>query len=67
MPFRTMATLNLQPIRLLTQEDTRFLEPADSPISHTNLWEWEATQHKGDTLSSVYDCGINVYPRHRSM
>jgi len=66
-PFRTTATLNLQPIRLLmrwlddpsdnrggfdrgstaSRGDTRFLGQADSPISHTNLWEWARDPTQG--------------------
>jgi len=84
-PFRTTATLNLQPTGLLTRwtnesqssgkgldrgspairEDTLFLGPADSPVSHTNLWEWDTlavTPSTGDTSSSVYDGGGERIP-----
>jgi len=45
-----------------TREDRRYLGPADSPVSHTNLWEWAVTQHRGDKSSSVYDGGGERIP-----
>jgi len=81
-PFRTTATLNLQPMRLLTcwsdeligsggafdrgrpaiREDTQYLGPADSPVSHNNLWDWAVTPPTGNTASSVYDGGRERLP-----
>jgi len=80
--FKTTATLNLQPIRLLTRwseellggrggidrgrpatrEDTLYLGPADSPLSHNSVRDRAVTQPKGDTASSVYDSGGERVP-----
>jgi len=81
-PHRTIATLNLQPIRLPTRwsdeplsigggpdrgnpairEHTRYMGPADSPVSHHNIWDRAVTQLMGYTASSVYDGGGERVP-----
>jgi len=48
--------------RPATMEDTLYLGPADSPVSHNNVWDQAVTQPKGDTASSVYDGGGERVP-----
>jgi len=48
--------------RPAAREDTLYLGPADSPVSHNNVWDRAVTQPKRDTASSVYDSGCERVP-----